>query len=414
MIFGILVALLVIVSVGLVILPILRQPTAQNTTMRDQQNIQIARDKKQVLEQQLADGQMTDEEYNAAMADLEASLAIDLERQRSLQENRDAGRWAVWLFAAVIPVTSFYLYWQWGSYQVIENPALTQPRNQAAGHNQPDGQAPTIEELLGRLKDHLREKPDDAQGWFMLGRSYLSLERYNEAAGALERSLELMPQESAIMLALADALAMIQDGGMQGRPGELVMQALQLVPNDPTALWLAGLAAEQDNRNRDAWNYWTRLLPLIEENPASVQEVRALLATLKQKQPDLPDLDSVVAAPAVAGLSLNISLDPALASQVEPGDLLFVYARAASGPPMPLAAKRLTVADLPLQVILSDNDAMMPQMRLSGFDQVVAGARISKTGQPIASPGDLFAESGAIERKSQQGALSLVINQIKQ
>jgi cytochrome c-type biogenesis protein CcmH len=419
MIFGVLVALLVVVTVALIILPVIRQPAQLNESTRDQQNILIARDKKKVLEQQLADGQMTDEDYQAALQDLETSLAIDLERQRSLKDNRDAGRWAVWLFAAVIPVTSFYLYWQWGSYQVIENPALAMPRNQVAQQHA-GGETPSIEELLDRLKNHLRENPDDAQGWFMLGRSYLTMQNFPQAVGALERSLELMPDESAIMLALADALAMTQNGNMQGRPGQLVERVLLQAPNEPTALWLAGLAAEQDGRARQAQEYWTRLLPLIEQDAASAQQVRGLLATLEQENPELaasasaaPSMASPEQPPAADGMVLSINLDPSLADRVSPGDLLFVYARAESGPPMPLAARRLTAGDLPLQVVLGDDDAMMPQMKLSAFDRVVVGARISGSGQALAQSGDLFVESQGFEHKTQQYPMSLTIDQIK-
>ncbi len=413
MIFGILVAFLVVVSVLFVILPVLRQPTDQDSVGRDQQNIAIARDKKQVLDQQLADDQMTEEEYQAAMQDLETSLAIDLERQHSLRANRDAGRWAIWLFVATIPALSFYTYWHLGSYQVIENPALAQARTQSADPHASGGQAPSIEELIERVKNHLRDNPEDERGWFMLGRTYLSLQQYDKAVTALQRSYDLSSTEPAVMLALADAIAMTRDGDMSGQAEQLVKQALDIVPSDPTALWLAGLAAEQANRNREAWDHWSKLLPLLQEDPQSTAEVRSLLAALKQKQPDLPDLD-VPAAATAAQVSLSIALDNSLAQQAAPDDLVFIYAKAASGPPMPLAARRMKVSDLPAQVTLGDDDAMMPQMKLSGFDQVVVGARISKTGNPIAQAGDLFAESAPLDYRAFTGVVDLRINQVKQ
>jgi len=106
-------------------------------------------------------------------------------------------------------------------------------------------------------------------------------------------------------------------------------------------------------------------------------------------------------------------LNNSLQQLVKPGDSVFVYAKAASGPPMPLAVKRLVVSDLPAEVTLSDADAMMPQMKLSAFDLVVVGARISKTGNPVAQPGDLFVEVGGIDSSNPPQDLLLSINQVK-
>ena len=109
-----------------------------------------------------------------------------------------------------------------------------------------------------------------------------------------------------------------------------------------------------------------------------------------------------------------VRLAPQFKDQVKPSDLVFIYAKASSGPPMPLAAKRLRVADLPVQVSLSDDDAMMPQMRMSGFEQIIVGARVSKTGNPIAEAGDLFSESDVIEHKSFTGRVEINIESVKQ
>lgn len=429
MIFGALIVILILVSLVFVILPVLRQPSSQDSLGRDQQNIVIARDKKAILQQQLANEQMSQQEYDAAMTDLEVSLAIDLERQQSLQSNQDAGKWVVWFFAALIPVLSVYMYWQLGEYRVIENPVLAQARNKAdaqtAAHSQSGKKAPSMLELVQKVKDHLRENPEDARGWFMLGRSYLSLQQYPEAVAALQRSYDLNPEEPAVLLALADALAMTQNGSMAGEAEHLVKLALKLVPQNPTALWLAGLAAEQGGRNREAFDYWMSLLPLLDEDPQSKSEVQTLLTELKQKNPELPELDfsaqaasappSVATASAAvgAGVSVSVSLDPQLSSKVSANDLLFIYAKAASGPPMPLAAKRLKVSDLPIKLTLSDADAMMPQMKLSSFDDVVIGARISRSGNPVAQAGDLYFETGAMKHKGFDGVVELNINQVK-
>ncbi len=417
MIFGGLVVILILVALATLIIPVLKKPREDHRTNRTQQNIQIAKEKKNLLEEQLQQQQMTQEEYDAALKDLENSLAIDLERQQALADNRESGTWVVWLFALFVPVISIYLYLQWGAYQVIENPTLAQARtstNQAQNPHQ-SGETPSMDELIEKLKAHLRENPEDSRGWFMLGRTMMTLQKFADAVVAFERSYDLNQNEPSVLLALADSLAMTNNGNMSGRPQELVLKALELSPNEVTGLWLAGLAAEQTNQPRAAYDYWTRLLPLLNEDPQSASEVKTLLATLKENNPDLPDIDFNTAEnTSASGVSVVVSLAPQLTDRVNPNDMVFIYAKASSGPPMPLAAKRLKVADLPVQVSLSDDDAMMPQMQLSSFDQIIVGARVSKSGNAIAQAGDLFSESDVIEHKSFNGLVEINIEKIKQ
>ena len=427
MIFGALVILLIGLGLAFLIVPVLKQPGSEDSLNREQQNIRIAQEKKSVLEEQLAQQQMTQSEYEAALVDLETSLAIDLERQQAIDSNLQSGKWVIWLFIVFVPALSIYLYYQLGEYRVIENPQLAMARTQTQSpHGTGSGKAPTMSELVGKLKDHLRNNPEDARGWFMMGRTYMSLRQFNEAASAFRRSHELSQNDPAVMLALADALAMTRDGNMGGEPEQLVLQALEISPNELTGLWLAGLSAEQAGRNREAYDHWMKLIPMLKDDPQSATEVKTLLAALKEKQPDLPELNfsaprelpsiapSQAMASSSAGLKVSIKLDPQLASQARPNDLLFIYAKAASGPPMPLAAKRMKVSDLPVQISLSDSDAMMPQMSLSKFDQIIVGARVSRTGNPVGQPGDLFDESEVIEHKSFQGLVEINIDQVKQ
>ena len=414
MIFGGLVVVLIIVGVLLLVLPILRQPTSSDSLDRDQQNISIAREKKSVLVEQLASDEMTQEEYEAALADLEASLALDLERQQTLESNSQGGQWAVWAIAIAVPVVSIIMYLQLGSIEVIENPDLAKPREAIAQSPHGQGNNPTIEEMIAQLKAHLVENPDDARGWFMMGRTMMAQQQFDQAVTAFQRSYDLSKDapDPSIMLALADSLAMTRNRDMTGEPEELVLEALKLSPNDVTALWLAGLSAEQGGRYREAYDHWTKLIPLLSADPGSTAEVQTLIERLRAQHPDLPEATQQLAV-ASTGLNVAVTLDAQMMSQVAADDLVFIYAKAASGPPMPLAAKRLKVSDLPIQVSLTDNDAMMPQMKMSSFDQIIVGARVSKTGNPIAQAGDLFNESATIQHKGYADTVQININQVK-
>ena len=412
MIFGALAVLLILLALAFLVVPLLREPKDDETIDREQQNIAIARDKKVLLEQQLADGQMIREEYDDAMKDLEASLAIDLERQQRMQQNRLAGKWAIGVFALLVPALSVFMYYELGDYRVIENPQLAVARAETA--SDPSRPPLSMDQMIQKVKDHLKENPDDARGWFVLGRALMSVQQYGDALAAYQRSYDLAPEEPSVALALADALAMTQNGNMKGEPERLVQKVLQQTPNDPTALWLGGLADEQSGRYRDAYEKWTRLLPMLQDDPESVNEVKSLIAALRQKDPSLPEPAQARPA-AVEGpsVTLQVDLDASLLEQAEPTDKVFIYAKAASGPPMPLAARRVLVSDLPIEVTLSDSDAMLPQMKLSSFDRIIVGARVAKSGNPVASSGDLYAEAGPIERDRLEAPVTLIIDKIK-
>ncbi len=413
MIFGALAVLLILLALAFLVIPLLREPRDDDTVDREQQNIAIARDKKLLLEQQLADGQMTKAEYDEALKDLEASLALDLERQQRLEQNRRAGKWAVAVFLVLVPALSVFMYYKLGDYRVIENPQLAVARAETA--SDPSRPPLSMDQMIQKVKDHLKENPDDARGWFVLGRALMSMQQYGEALAAYQRSYDLAPEEPAVALALADALAMTQNGSMTGEPEKLVMKVLQQTPNDPTALWLGGLADEQAGRYREAYDKWTRLLPMLQDDPESVSEVNRLIAALRQKDPNLPQPSQATQPVAAEGpsVTLQVDLDAKLLEQAQPSDRVFIYAKAASGPPMPLAARRVVVADLPVEVTLTDRDAMLPQMKLSSFDRIIVGARVSKSGNPVAASGDLYAESGPLERDKLDGPVTLIINQIK-
>lgn len=414
MIFGALAVLLILLALAFLVIPLLREPKEDETVDREQQNIAIARDKKALLEQQLADGQMTKEEYEDALKDLEASLALDLERQQRMQQNRLAGKWAVAVFAILIPVLSVFLYYELGEYRVIQNPELTVARAETA--SDPSRPPLSMDQMIQKVRDHLKENPDDARGWFILGRALMSMQQYADALAAYQRSYDLAPEEPTVALALADALAMTRGGKMEGEPEQLVQKVLQATPNEPTALWLGGLADDQAGRYRDAYDKWSRLLPLLQGDPESENEVRTLIAALRKKQPDLPQDAAPAPSPVAASgaaVTLQVDVDASLLEKAQPSDKVFIYAKAASGPPMPLAARRVVVADLPIEVTLSDRDAMLPQMKLSSFDRIVVGARISKSGRPIASSGDLYAESSPLERSKLDGPVKLIIDKVK-
>ena len=239
--------------------------------------------------------------------------------------------------------------------------------------------AAQVEAMVARLAARLRESPDDAEGWKLLGRSYSVLGRFPEAVDAYAKAALRSPGDAQLLVDFAGALAMARGQRLEGEPERLVERALTIDPNNLKALALAGTAAFERRNYAQAADLWTRLLPLV---PAGSEDARTIGDNIQEAK----KLAQIGAQPGVRGV---VRVAPQLKGQVSPDDTLFVFARAAEGPPMPLAVLRTKAAGLPLTFNLNDSMAMAQGLTISAYPRVVVTARISKSGNPKAASGDL-------------------------
>jgi cytochrome c-type biogenesis protein CcmH len=260
-----------------------------------------------------------------------------------------------------------------------------------------------IAAMVDKLAARLREKPDDAVGWMMLARSYSVLGRNAEALPAYQQAVALKPDDAGLLADYAAELATQNQRQFTGRPLELVERALSLDPNNLKALSLSGVAAFDRKDYALAVQQWEKILKLAPADTDLVQQVQASVAEARElgklppavaasAVPAMPTPAATAAAPSVPGdttVSGRVTLSAAIAAKAAPDDTVFIFARAAEGPRMPLAVLRKQVKDLPLDFKLDDSLAMSPAARLSMHPRVVVSARISKSGNAIAQPGDL-------------------------
>lgn len=413
--FWILATLLVLMALAFVLPPLLNR-SASRIDARKEQNIQIAREQMNDLEKRFENSEMDEDAYQSARDELEQALFEDIQAEQQLADGttKTTGKLkgslvGSLLIGLLVPLIAVGMYLQLGNpvfTKQLDSKLAAQAELEKNVPRNADG-SPDIETMVSGLQKKLEAKPDNPKGWFMLGRSYMVLNRYPQAAKAFEQAYQRMPESADVMLALADALAMADNGNIAGRPTELINKSLEVDPENLTGLWLGGMASRQQGDFITAIKRWKKVLSLIAD-PQEAQQVETLIAdTLKQLSPAekaqfTPHQASQPSTTAVAvsettsaktqGITLTIDLSEKFREQVSPDDLVFIYAKALNGPPMPLAAARKQVSDLPLQIVLNDSMAMIPSMKLSAFEQVVVGARISKTGQPIAQNGDLYAE----------------------
>jgi cytochrome c-type biogenesis protein CcmH len=235
----------------------------------------------------------------------------------------------------------------------------------------------------------------------LLGRSHAALGRYAEAADAYAKAAARAPRDAQLLADLADVMAMAQGQTLRGEPEKLVLRALELEPENLKALALAGTAAFERQDFAAAARLWERMLPHVAPGSDDARSIQQSIAEARS------NAQQTQTAPA-AVLRGTVALAERLKDKAAPEDTVFVYARAAEGPPMPLAVARVRVRDLPYRFKLDDSMAMTPAMKLSSFPKVIVTARVSKSGNATAQPGDLEGASATVPNNA--SAVAVVID----
>ena len=377
-------SILALMALGFVV-PALLRKSHHRDVERTEVNIAIAREREQELRTELKAGVLSDAEFDAARAELEQGLAIDIAGGPDRVGHNTTSPAVAVSVSALLPLTALGLYLFLGSPS-----AINAPHSSASPEIGGETQQPDVDTMLAQLKVRLVDQPDDVRGWTLLANALMSTGQYAEAVPAYRRLVELQPGDAERLVRLADAIAMTNNGVLAGEPEELVRQALTLSPAHPQGLWLAGIAAEQRGAYADALVIFKRLLPLVSDQPEVLTEVRALVSRTTAA------LEGKTSTQADA-LRILISIDTALVSAITSKDTLFVYARVPNGPPMPVAVRKLPAQPLPREVVLSDQDLMLPGGGLGSYPQLQIGVHISRTGTVKKVPGDLLGVSEPFE-----------------
>lgn len=391
-------ALLVIAVIALLLPPLLRTPRFSGSTDQSEANLAIFRDQLAELERERREGSLAEADFAQAKSELQRRLLEEVPAQAAPATTDGGSRQTALALLVLIPLAAA------AGYALLGEPRALDPLQRQARI------APEqIEAMLNSLVDKLQKNPDDHQGWVMLARSYKVLERFPEAAKAYERAAPLVDQDPALLADYADVLAQTQGGSLQGRPSELIERALRINPREPQALLLAGAAATGREQFAAAADYWSRLLELVE--PGS-EEANALTAAIgKAREFAAAQAGGAKPGASAGAVSGEVTLSSKLAATVQPGDVLFVFARAEEGPRMPLAAKRARVADLPLRFEFDDSMALAGGKKISDFATIRIEARVARAGQAQSSSGDLFGTLSGVKPGSRN--LRVLIDQVQ-
>jgi len=399
--FWILCAALLLVAVLFVALPLWRKASSANDVLRDAANLDILRDQAAELEVDLHNGLLTQEAYDQGRSELQSRLVeeVKITEQPAAKPPRNPARVLAIVLAVLLPVVSVSLYLTLGNLDALSPQDMIVADAEGVVHSA---------EALQRLEKKVQRNSSDPSDWWMLARTYTEQKRFPDAAKAYERLVILVPNEAQLWANYADVYAMAHGQTLQNdEVTKMISKSLELDPTNNTALALAGSAAMERGDYATAMTRWQALVDQLGPGTADAQVYVGGLkraAELLVKQPGgkkiLAQLTSKATAKSArnsaAAITGKVSLSRALAGKVSPDDTVFILARAAEGPKMPLAVLRKQVKDLPLKFTLDDSMAMQPQLKLSGFAQVVVVARVSKSGSPMAQAGDLQGTTATI------------------
>ncbi|MFJ7314969.1 c-type cytochrome biogenesis protein CcmI [Pseudomonas sp. NPDC098747] len=373
--------LLLLVALSFLLIPVLRERRAQREEDRTALNVALYQERVAELQTQQAEGVLDAAQMDSGRAEAARELLADTEGVIAPRESR-LGKPLPLLAAVLVPVLGLALYLHFGAADKVE---LTREFAQAPQ---------SMEEMTQRLERAVAAQPDSAEGLYFLGRTYMAQERPADAAKMFERAANLAGRQPELLGQWAQAQYFADGKKWSDKIQSLTDEALKADPKEVTSLGLLGIAAFEGERYQQAIDYWNRLLAQL---PPDDKSRAALQGGIERAAERLKASGGTVVeatAPKAALLKVSVDLASELKGKVQPGDSVFIFARATSGPPAPLAAKRLTVADLPVTVELGDADAMMPQLKLSNFPEVQLVARVSRAGQPTA--GEWVGRSGPL------------------
>lgn len=268
-----------------------------------------------------------------------------------------------------------------GLYLLVGTPEALDPSRRHAPR--------TLDEAIARLEQELRREPNQAEGWRLLAEAYRAQGRAPDAAQAWAQAVAAQPKDPDLLAQAAEARALAApDRRFDAAALALLHRALEMDPTHQRAAWFLGVAQRQSGQPAEAAKTWEALLARVDSTTASALRTQIDAA---REEAGLAPLEHASAGEGagMTGVRVHVDVAPTLRDSLPPDTAVFVLARVPGGPPMPVAVERLTLADLPADVVLDDGDSLMPTRRLSQVPRVEVLARASASGTANAASGDL-------------------------
>lgn len=391
--FVVLALVMVLVVAGVLLWVLLRQREVPSSASQAKANASVYKAQILDLDREHESGHISDAEWQQSRDELSVRLLEDTSAvDDPVAKKEKPALWTAVVLAIALPVSAMGMYMWLGEPEALNPLALK-------SNDKVDQQE--LSKMADNLAKKLEEKPDNLQGWVMLGRTYRSLEKFEASLKAYDRALKLTADDD-LRIERVEVLAMQRQGNFEGEPWDIILDILQKDPQHYAALLMAGSASYAHEKYADALSYWQKARkPLASDNP-DVPGLDEAIASVQQKlgiTPNAVASQSVKAMPSNAALSVSgrVTLSANLKGKTQPSDAVFIYATPANGERMPLAIYKTTVANLPLSFTLDDSTAMSPERKLSGAGEVFVKVRVSKSGNAMPQSGDLMGSIGPVK-----------------
>jgi len=386
---------------------------------RQRQNVLIYKERLAELEAEYAQGKHQEETFLQLKSELEASLLIDAECSDNVEiSKKDSASGAsalgfknlvvVALSAVLVIAVSYGSYFKYGAYDAVIQTSAMRFDEREIKQAQMSAEQGDMSALLKQLYHKLQQAPENIEGWRLLARSAMNTEYFELAIESYTQIIRIFDATDESTAAVYGLLAQAHYYQNQGQFNSAVQNALDQAfkenPNEVNSLGLMAINAFVRQEYSGAIEFWQRILIAVPDHPSKISiETGIQRAQIALGESPLNTSSNKVSAgdsaaetkitesnSAVARIQVEVSIAPDVLAQVNAHDAVFIFAKAASGtgPAMPLAARKLKVSDLPITIELNDQSAMGPMAKLSQVTHANVAARVSKTGQPIAQPGD--------------------------
>ena len=398
----VIIALGIALCVALVFLWVLlreRKPVTQASQAKA--NAKVYRDQILDLDREHDSGHISDQEWQQSRDELSLRLLEDTSAvDDPAAKAEKPAIWTAVVLAVALPLGSMGLYMWVGQPEAL-NPMAAKTPDQVDPKD--------LAKMAQTLADKLQAKPDNLQGWVMLGRTYRALENFDAALKAYDSALKLSADDD-LKLERIEIIAMQRQGQFEGEPWNVIREVLQRDPQHFGALLTAGSASYAEGKFADALKYWEQARKPLDANNPDLEGLENAIAAVRDRLGMPPAKSSLTASStpsstasstsvATSGLNVTgqVNLSASLKSKASPNDVVFIYATPANGDRMPLAIFKTTVSQLPLNFTLDDSSAMTPDRKLSAAGEVMVKVRVSKSGNAMPQSGDLSGSLGPVK-----------------
>lgn len=395
-------ALLTLIALAFVMLPFLQKERVKTITHNaNAELISIYEQRLVDLKTDLDNQRIDDANYTESIVELKRRLLNELSPEKSLISKGNNRIFALTGGAFVIALSGIF-YSLTGSQQQISawHDAMDNLTEYGERAVMQKGEQLTQNELQAfalALRTKLSRSGDDEMAWMLLGRVAMSLNEFDMAQQSFDKALRMNPDNKQVLISYSQILLLEGSEANMTRAAGMLSKVLNAEPTNLDAISLLALIAYERKDWPQAKAAFEVLLASMEKNDSRYGLISQRIADIELQMQSEGSVMPVTKANSIA-VTVNVASE--LINKLPEKGTLFVFAKAANGSPMPIAAVKLTSYSFPVTVELNDSTAMVEGMNLSNAEDIIISARISLDDSVMPSSGELEGHSGSLKRES--------------